>query len=276
MTDLHRPHRKTALLSSLAFVAAAIAMLSPAGATPPGHAGSVNLYCSVDEGFARDILEQFETRTGIHVAVTFDLEAGKSTALFNKIVAESRTGRPRADVFWSSELFNTILLARKGLLAPYPPTTATDIPERYKDKNHLWTAVALRGRVLAFDPGKASPETGAIRWEDLAQTSIAEHTVMANPLFGTTRGHVSAMFALWGSERARAFLQSFRDHGGRLADGNSTALRRVISGQAAFAATDTDDVYVAQKRGVSIDFVYPDMGDGGTLLIPCSVALIKG
>jgi iron(III) transport system substrate-binding protein len=34
-------------------------------------------------------------------------------------------------------------------------------------------------------------------------------------------------------------------------------------------------VWVAQRSGASLDLVYPDMGDGGTLLIPCSVALIK-
>ncbi len=277
---IHASHSclKTRVVHALTVVAAISAALSPAIARPPenGGKGIVNVYCSVDEGFARDILERFEKQTGANIAVTFDSEAGKTTGLFNKIVAESRSGRPRADVFWSSELFNTILLARKGLLSPYQPKTAADIPERYKDKNHLWTALALRGRVLAFDPARASPEEGTIRWEDMAQPSIAKYTVIANPLFGTTRGHVSAMFALWGPKRARAFLQSFRDHGGQIADGNSTAVRRVISGQAAFAATDTDDVFVAQKTGVALEFVYPDMGDGGTLLIPCSVALIKG
>ena len=41
-------------------------------------------------------------------------------------------------------------------------------------------------------------------------------------------------------------------------------------------ATDTDDVYVRQQQGKPIDMIYPDMGDGGTLLIPNSVALIAG
>jgi len=33
---------------------------------------------------------------------------------------------------------------------------------------------------------------------------------------------------------------------------------------------------VAQKSGASLDMVFPDMGDGGTLLIPCTVALLTG
>ena len=50
-----------------------------------------------------------------------------------------------------------------------------------------------------------------------------------------------------------------------------------------FAATDTDDVLVAQQRGDSVAMVYPDLDApagkrsiAGTLWIPCSVALVKG
>ena len=50
----------------------------------------------------------------------------------------------------------------------------------------------------------------------------------------------------------------------------------MIAQRARIAATDTDDVWVAQRSGASLDLRYPDMGDGGTLLIPCSVALIAG
>ena len=95
---------------------------------------TVNVYCSVDEVFARTVLEQFEQESGVRLAVTFDTEAGKTTGLVNKIIAESQSGRPRADVFWSGELFNTIRLARMGYLQPYEPATADDIPERYRDK----------------------------------------------------------------------------------------------------------------------------------------------
>jgi iron(III) transport system substrate-binding protein len=209
------------------------------------------VYCSVDEGFA-------------------------TTGLVNKIISEAAAGRPRADVFWSGELFNTIMLGRKGLLEPYDSPAAVDIPARFRDSQHRWTATAARARVLAFDPQQTRPEDVPARWEDLAVPEVAKHTAVANPLFGTTRGHVAAMFALWGAERGRAFLQALRDGGVRITDGNSAAVRAVAAGRAKLAATDTDDVWVAQRSGVPLDSVYPDMGDGGTLLIPCSVAIVKG
>jgi iron(III) transport system substrate-binding protein len=249
---------------------------SKTGSTPPvqdrGHA--LLVYCSVDEAFARDVLKTFSAKTGIELSTLFDSEAGKTTGLVNKIIHEAASGRPRADVFWSSELFNTILLARRGLLEAYESPAAADIPPRFRDPEHRWTALAARARVLAFDPHRVQPTDVPRRWEQLGEPPFAGRVAFANPLFGTTRGHVAAMFALWGPERARAFLSGLRDGGVQITDGNSAAVRAVIAGRATFAATDTDDVWVARSRGASLDLVYPDMGDGGTLLIPCSVAIV--
>jgi iron(III) transport system substrate-binding protein len=99
---------------------------------------------------------------------------------------------------------------------------------------------------------------------------------MANPQFGTTRGHVAAWFALWGAERAAAFLQDLHDREVIIADGNSSVVRQVIAGNADLGMTDTDDVWVARRLHPSLDLIYADQGDGGTLWIPNTVALVKG
>lgn len=266
-------------MNNLGYRVAASAILVVAGcerAADPLKESRLVVYCSVDESFARPVLDAYRTRTGVALSAIFDTEAGKTTGLVNKIISEAAAGRPRADVFWSSELFNTILLARKGLLVPYDSPAAADIPQRYKDRQHRWTAVAARARVLAFDPKQTAPADVPAKWESLAQPKFARHLALANPLFGTTRGHIAAMFALWGPQRGRAFLTQLRDGGAQIADSNSATVRAVMSGRARFGATDTDDVWVAQHSGAPLDLVYPDMGDGGTLLIPCSVAILTG
>jgi len=233
----------------------------------------VVVYCSVDETFARQVLQRFEDRTGVDVEAVFDTEAGKTTGLIRKIRAEA--SRPRADVWFSGELFQTILLGRDGLLTPYVPGTAADIPQRFKDAQGLWTAIGLRGRVLAFDAKHTSAGDLPVRWEELAESRYASRLAFANPLFGTTHGHVAAMFALWGDERGRRFLGELRSGGARMVDGNSAAVRAVMAGRAGFCMTDTDDVRVARRRLPSLELRYLDLGDGGTLLIPSSVALIR-
>lgn len=233
------------------------------------------LYCSVDAEFAREVLAEYERRTGEKVRVIFDTEAAKTTGLVQRILDEA--GRPGADVFWSSEIFNTIVLARRGRLAVYDSPVAADIPSRYKDPEHRWTAFGARARVLAYDPALLGPDVDEPEsWESLAEPFWAPRLALANPLFGTTRGHVAAMFALWGPQRARAFLHFLADHGAAVVDGNGAAVRAVAGGDRGACMTDTDDVIVARKQHPRIEMCFPDMGDGGTVVIPNTVALIEG
>jgi len=259
-------------LSNWLIAACVVVAVGVAG--PVVASGQVVVYCSVDEGIGRQVLDAFKARTGVEVSVIYDSEAGKTTGLVQRIIREAQAGRPRADVFWSGELFNSILLARMGVLEPYESPQAADIPSRFKDREHRWTALAVRARVLAFDPRRTTESQLPTRWEALADGDFAKRSAIANPLFGTTRGHVAATFALWGKDRAKAFLTRLRDGGVQVVDGNSATVRAVIAGRSAFAWTDTDDVFAARRSGASLDMRYLDMGGGGTLLIPCSVAII--
>ncbi len=252
-----------------------IVVLIVLGAGCRRDADDAVLYCSADEEFARGVVDEFRRETNLQVKVLFDTEAGKTMGLVRKIEAEKAS--PRADVFWSGEVFNTILLARQGLLQSYRPKTAEDIEARYRCPEGYWVGFGLRGRVLAFNTTLVAADRVPRRWADLADPNWARQLVMANPQFGTTRGHVSAMFALWGPAKAGEYLEHLRKGGVRITDGNAAAIRMVGSGQIALCMTDTDDVWVARKRGMPVDLVYPEMAEGqGTLLIPNTVAILRG
>src|SRR5205085_6861024 len=104
-----------------------VVLVLAAGCRRSSNEKVVTLYCSVDEPFARQIVSAFEKESGIRVRLRTDTEAGKTTGLVRLIEAERN--RPQADVFWSSELFNTIKMAQDGLLAEYRPR-AEGIPDR--------------------------------------------------------------------------------------------------------------------------------------------------
>ena len=76
--------------------------------------GRVVLYCSVDQQIAEPIIAEFQRRSGIKVLTRFDTESSKTVGLVQKLRAEAKT--PVADVFWSSEVFYTIRLAREGIV----------------------------------------------------------------------------------------------------------------------------------------------------------------
>lgn len=243
-----------------------------AGCGKSEDAPVVTLYTSVDEPFAREVIGVFEKQSGIRVALKTDTEAGKTTGLVRRIEAERN--RPQADVFWSSELFNTIKMGQQGMLAEYRPP-AEGIPKRYKDPAGRWIAFGLRARVLAFNTAKVKREEVPARWRDMADRRWAGRLGVADPRFGTTRGHFAAFLAAWGEPAYVEFLDALAGTlGDKLLDGNATAARLVGSGELLICATDTDDVYARQNLKEPIDLIYPDMGDGGTLLIPNSVGMI--
>lgn len=239
------------------------------------------MYCSVDVAFADPILSEFEKRSGVRVHKVFDTEAGKTTGLVTKLLAER--DRPRADVWWSSEIFGTMQLADAGILAPYVSPIAVDIPESYRDADGRWTAFGLRGRVLAYDPKRTKAEDLPRRWCDLADPAYRGRFRLADPRFGTTRGHMALQLALWGRPAMEDFYRALKKNECKLTDGNAQSVLLLARGVVELVATDTDDVIVAQARGDSIEMIYPDLdapGDGpktpGTLWIPCSVAMVAG
>lgn len=234
----------------------------------------VVVYTSVDQEFARKILADFERQTGLRVAAVYDSEAGKTTGFLRRLQREQAA--PRCDVWWSSEVFGTIELARAGVLASYHSPAAADIPPGWRDPAGRWAGVAARCRVLVHPTAGAGarlPEN----WRELAQRVREQRLVIANPLFGTTRGHVAAMFAYWGADPARAFLRSLREAETPLADGNAQCVALVAGGAADWGLTDTDDVWVAQQRGQAVAAAYLPLDQGlPPVWIPCTAALVQG
>ncbi len=249
----------------------------------------VVVYCAVDQDLAEPILDEFQKRTGIAVLTRFDTEASKTDTLVQKIEAEA--GDPVADVFWSGEIFRTIVLAQEGLLAPYDPPVRSSvggagagtggagssaIPAQYHDPNGRWYGFALRARAIAYSTQRVPPEAVPRRLEDLLNPRWKGRIAMADPRFGTTKGDVASWFAHYGPARARQILEGLKANAVSPGGGNSTTVAQVANGLADLALTDSDDVYVAQKKGWPIGLALLDQGGEGVLTFPHTAALVKG
>jgi len=234
------------------------------------------LYTSSDQEYAEPIVAAFTKKTGIQVRCRFDVEATKTVGLVQRLRSEAESGRVGADVFWSNEIFETIRLAKDGLLAPYRSAVTADWPSCLRDPEGRWYGFALRARVLAYHTGRLPAAEVPRSIEDLLDPKWRGRIVMARPEFGTTRGHVAAMWVHYGPQETRRILEGLKRNGVQLVSGNSTAVRVVAEGRADVCLTDTDDVWVAQRNGWPIDLVYPHHGKAGTLVIPNTVALVRG
>ena len=237
-------------------------------------AQEVVIYTSLDQIFSEPVLKDFEKRTSIKVKALYDTEATKTVGMVNRLIAEK--DNPRADVFWNSEIVRTILLKKKGVLAPYISPNARTIPGDFKDAAGYWTGFAARARVLVVNtdliPKEHYPRSLQAfvdpRWKGMACLGL--------PLFGTTSTHALALYQTWGTEKTEAFFTQCLANQVQIVAGNSVARDRVADGVMAFGLVDSDDAYVGKRRGKPVEMVYPDQEGGGTLLIPNTVALIAG
>jgi len=234
----------------------------------------VVVYTSVDQVFSEPILKDFEKKTGIKVKAVYDVEATKTVGLVNRLMAEKEN--PKCDVFWNNEIVRTIVLKKKGVLTPYNSPSAEDIPSQFKDKDYYWTGFAARARVLIYNT-KMLKETDLPKSIfELTEPKWKGKVALAYPLFGTTATHIAALYAILGREKAEKYLKALNANKVVIVDGNSVARDMVVKGKLPLAFTDTDDANVAIQSGKPVKMIYPDSNGIGTLLIPNTVALIKG
>ncbi len=237
-------------------------------------AREVVVYTSVDQVFSQPILEKFEQQTRIKLKALYDVEAAKTVGLVNRLFAERK--RPKADVFWNSEVSRTVKLMEQGILEPYKSVYWEKFPALFKDKNYYWTGFGARARVLIYNVNMLSPDQVPASILDLTRPEWKKKVTMAYPLFGTTSMHVAALYAILGPEKTESYLQGLVDNDILVVDGNSVTRDLVAEGKIPMGFTDTDDANVAVQDGRPVKTVYPDQGGMGVLLIPNTVALIKG
>ena len=239
-------------------------------------ADTVVVYSALDREFADPVLKAYGEKTGVRVLSKFDVESTKTVGLTNLIMAESR--RPRCDLFWNNEILNTLRLKEKGLLMPFRPSHAGDLPETFKAKDGTWYGFAARARVIVVNTKLVKEANRPRGIEDLLDPKWKGKIGIAKPLFGTTATHAACLFAAWGDEKARRFFRGLKANGVQVLVGNKQVAIAAGSGEILVGLTDTDDAMGEIDAGSPVAIVYPDRrpNDLGTLFIPNTLAIIKG
>jgi iron(III) transport system substrate-binding protein len=234
------------------------------------------LYSSVDEPYVTPLLKRFEAQSGIHVRLVTDTEATKSAALVERIEAEKE--HPQADVYWGNEIFHTINLAERGIFASYRPKTAEDVPAKWRGKDDLYTDIGLRARMIAVStrPEFKQLVTNIHGLTDLTNPALKGRIGICHPGFGTASGHIAAMYVLWGEAKFTDYMRALGANDVKLVGGNSAVVDQVAAGNLMAGLSDNDDINNARNDGQPVDGILPDQDGAGTLLIPTTIALVKG
>jgi iron(III) transport system substrate-binding protein len=239
-------------------------------------AETVVVYSSLDREFSESILRAYGKNSGVRGLPKFDVESTKTVGLTNLIIAEAN--RPRCDLFWNNEILNTLRLKEKGLLAPFRPGHADDLPETFRAKDGTWYGFAARARILIVNTKLVAESERPKGIKDLLDPKWKKKIGIAKPLFGTTATHAACLFAAWGDENAIAYFRDLKANGVQVFSGNKQVALAAGSGEIAIGLTDTDDAMGEVDAGSPVSIIYPDRETGGlgTLFIPNTLAIIKG
>lgn len=228
----------------------------------------VVVYTSVDQVFAEPVFKAFEEETGVKVLPVYDVEATKAAGLATRILAEQ--GRPGADVFWNGEFAQTARLKAKGTLQPYASPAAASFPKSLRDRESQWTGLTPRLRV--WISGSGFKPTSIALQEMPAVSLPGERMAVSNPLFGTAGFQAAALDAALGKDAANGYYEALLKKGIRIVPGNSVVRDLVVGGQVTLGLTDSDDACSAVRKGAKVNVFLPKE----TLMIPCTVAIVKG
>ena len=236
----------------------------------------VVIYTALDKEFSQPILEQVEQEIDVTILPKFDVESNKTVGLVTELIQQRK--RPRADIFWNNEVMHTIRLQQMGLLDPWSPSAAAQIPATFKAVDGSWTGFAARARVFIVNTDLI-PEVidRPSSFFDLADPKWSKKCSIAKPLFGTSATHAAVMFDRLGAEAATRWYGQIKANA-VIEGGNRQVAIKVGRGELAFGLTDTDDAMLEIDKGSSVAIVYPDQADAqsGTLLIPNTICLIAG
>lgn len=240
-------------------------------------ADALVVYCAHDSVYAEEILRKFEQETGIPVVIRYDTEATKSLGLVNLLIQEK--DHPRCDVFWNNQVLGTVELEQQNLLEPYKGEGYARVPAQYKSPSGAWTGFGARFRVVIVNTDKMPSTQQAV---DAAYKTKLDRMAIAKPMYGTTLSHYRVLWHLRGGDNVKAWHRDLRARGIREVSGNATAMNLVAAGTCDLGWTDTDDFYVGKDRGDPVAMLPirvrkdGDDGEGSTICIPNSVAIIRG
>ncbi len=247
----------------------------------------VTLYTTADEPLVQQVVALFESKTGVKVSVVTDTEATRGS-LRQRLSSEK--SRPRADVWWSSEVVGTVQLAKEGVLSPYASPSESSVaggwPPSLRPKDMRWYGFAERARVIAFRTSSLQKAQVPTKLRDLTKPQFKNKVGMANPRFGTTRTHLAFIVATSGEVEARAWLRAMVGNGLQIFPSNSAVVQAVSRGDVTIGLTDTDDVWAGKKQEWPVDLVYetPDkpkdkftgLKSVGPLVLPNTVGRVVG
>lgn len=211
---------------SIRMTVAALSLFAAASLTSGARAqeaGELVIYNAQHEGLGKAWVEAFTKETGIKVVV----RKGSDMEFANLILQEGDL--TPADVFLTENSPAMALLDTQGRFAPVDKETLDQVPAEYRPADGMWTGIAARSTVFAYDKTKLTEEMLPKSMLDLADPAWKGRWG-ASPAGADFQAIVGAFLQLKGEETTSAWLTAMKENATPYR-GNSVAMKAVNAGE---------------------------------------------
>jgi iron(III) transport system substrate-binding protein len=185
------------------FRAGSIALALAALFGSAAQAATLTIYSAQHEQTVNSLVKDFESESGISVRVRTD----EGPALAAQIVAEG--AKSPADIYFTENSPELMLLQEKGLLAPVDAATLGAVPARFNSPDGQWVGVLAREDVLAYNPALIQAAQLPASLLDLAKPEWKGRIAIA-PSDADFLPLVSAVLALKGHDVTLTWLKGLK------------------------------------------------------------------
>ena len=193
------------------------------GASGEAPSGSLVVYNAQHESLTQAWVDAFTAATGVKV----ELRNGDDSELANLLVEEGSASP--ADVFLTENSPSMALVEKAGLFGPVDQATLDQVPAPYRPSTGLWTGIAARSTVFAYDKRVLTDADLPKSLLDL-QTDAWKGRWAASPGGADFQAIVAALLDLKGADATSAWLEGMKANF-KPYQGNTTVMKAVNAGE---------------------------------------------
>lgn len=208
---------------AFAFAASLVAVVAFAGSASAQDSDGIVVYNAQHESLGREWIDAFTKETGIKVT----MRQGSDMQFANQIVQEGDASP--ADVFLTENSPAMVLVDGAGLFAPLDKETLDQVPDQYRAGDGMWTGIAARTTVFAYDKTKLTEDKLPKSLLDL-QDPAWKGRWGAAPVGADFQAIMSALLQLKGEEATTAWLTALKENAVPYKS-NTVAMKAVNSGE---------------------------------------------
>lgn len=251
------------------------ALLGPVlGLAPAIAAEKLTLYCSPQIEWCQLMVEEFEKRTGISVAMT----RKSSGETFAQVKAEA--SNPKGDVWWGGTGDPHLQAAEEGLSQEYKSPKLGELAEwsqrQAADSGYRTVGIYMGGLGFGYNTellkAKGLPEPKC--WKDLINPVFKGEVQMANPnSSGTAYTTLATMVQMFGEDGGFDYMKALHRNINQYTKSGSAPIKAAARGETTIGIVFMHDAVTQAVQGFPIKIVAPCEGTGYEI---GSMSIIKG